>query len=438
MNLSDKRSLSKYSITPKLIRIGVLENIKITPIGKHMLFDDNTEYTVTVVPMEMYDETYIEQSIQFDSFKLHSENGVLSFSYTFPEEQEWIISISCEAEPQKLKKPIQLHVFSLEQDLYELNPYRGDLHAHSVCSDGTEDPAIVAANYRKEGFDFFALTDHHQWQPSDYMIDVFSKIPCGFKMFHGEEVHLRGVIHVVNFGSKYSVNELYKNNAEKYHTQLTEEAKTITTPKYVNPLEYCYRKWIYNEIGKAGGITIVPHPFWIHSPGIYNMNTKMLEYVFKTGIFDAFELVGGQSVHENNIQEAFWQQMRADGVNIPIVGSSDSHGTDKANYFCISKTVVFAKDMELDSIVNAIKNGYSVAIDEPYGEEYRVLGSYRMVKYARFLMEYYFPGHDELCYEEGRLMREYALGDEHSGKTLATLSDRCDKYREETLRAKNT
>lgn len=452
MNLNKEISLSKYNVTPRIVRAGESTEISISALGKGIRHDpigvrlfgagagfyDTDEYTVTFIPMEMYDGTYVEcDNVEFDSVKVYPKDGVITVKYTFYEEQEWILSvISCD-NAEKKRKPLEFHIYSLNEDLYSLNPFRGDLHMHSVGSDGGEDPVVLAANYRKEGFDFISLTDHRTRVPSEELVSAYEGVKCELKMFHGEEVHLRGNIHVVNFGSKYSVNELYKNDAENIHASLVEEASRTGTPKYVNALEYCYRRWIYTQIKKAGGMTIIPHPFWVHSPGVYNMNVKMLEYVFKTGIFDAFELTGGQSVHENNIQTSFWQQLRSEGVNIPIVGSSDSHGTDPANYFGMSKTVLFAPDCEFDSIVSAIKGGYSVAIEEEYGEQPRVYGSFRLVKYVRFLLKYYFPGHDELCVEEGILMREYALGDSEAGERLNSLFGRVARYREHLLRGKS-
>ena len=122
------------------------------------------------------------------------------------------------------------------------------------------------------------------------------------------------------------------------------------------------------------------------------------------------------------------------GRKIPIVGSSDSHGTDPASYFGVGQTVVLAKNMEFESICNAIKGGYSVAVEKVYGEEERVYGSYRMVKYARFLLDYYFPAHDELCVEEGILMREYAMGIPSAEASLRALAGRVDAHRRYVLR----
>lgn len=247
---------------------------------------------------------------------------------------------------------------------------------------------------------------------------------------HGEEVHLSGgYMHIVNFGSDYSVNELFEANKNTIHAQLVRESESIQTPDGVNPLEYVYRRWSCEQIRKSGGPCIIPHPFWIHGPYQYNMRSKMLDYVFETGIYDAFELIGGQTVNENNLQIAFYCDQLQKGRKIPVVGSSDSHGTDPARYFKQSKTIVFARALDSASVCGAVKEFYSVAVDNMPGEAYRVYGSFRMVKYARFLLEHYFPGHDSLCYEEGRLMRDYINGDDGAAAALSALHGRTQKYR---------
>lgn len=436
MNFDKKRSISLYRVYPLLTRIGVPQTVYIEPLGRSKRFDDAKEYTVKLVPMECHEQHWMLGEPTFDTVTVRPVNGALAVTYTFDGEQEWILSVHTEEEQAAGKKPLEFHVYSLADDLYGRDPYRGDLHVHSACSDGKEDPVVVAANYRKYGFDFFALTDHHRWHPSDEILRAYADVPLGIKLFHGEEVHIpNGHIHIVNFGSTYSVNDLYRSNTAAIDAEVREMAEGMQTPKGVDKLEFAYRKWIVDEIRKAGGFAIAAHPHWICRQ-VYHMSDRMLEHVFTTGTYDAFELVGGQSVHENDLQNAFYQEQRAKGCLIPIVGSSDSHGTDPANHFGKGQTLVFAKDMEKDSLCNAIKNLYSVAIEQHPGEQLRVFGSYRLVKYARFLLDRYFPAHDELCVEEGRLMREYALGDANAGKTLATIADRVAKHRNRLLRGK--
>ncbi len=428
-------SVSKYRVSPLLVREGIAQTVTVTPLGRGLAFEDGTDYQVEVIPMEIYEGSFVDDRTQFDCMTVRPQNGVISVTYTFHDEQEWTLRIAPIRDGVP-GKAVVVHVYSLLPDLYGRNPYRGDLHAHSTGSDGQEDPLVVAANYRKEGYDLFALTDHSNWYPSDEVLHAYGEVPVGIKLYHGEEVHLNGTIHIVGFGGKWSVTDLYHTDAEAIHAALLQEAQGMETPYGVDALEYCTRKWITEQIRAAGGMVIVPHPYWIHRPGVYNMNTKMLEYVLKTGLYDAFELTGGQEIHENNVQTAFWQQMRAEGMQIPIVGSSDSHGTDYASFFGMSKTILFAEDLEYDTVCGAVKDFYTVAVEEDYGEKPRVFGPYRLVKYARFLLSDYFPGHDELCVEQGIQMREYALGDASAADALRRLDGRVEQYRERVLRGK--
>ena len=437
MNHNKNRSLSYYCVMPRIVRVGVPETVIISPIGRGKSFDDSLDYIVTFIPREFFGESWIgSEPPSFDTVAVRPINGAISVTYKFEEEQEYVISLKPVTDQKISPKKVSFEfcVYALNDDLYELNPYRGDLHSHSTASDGREDPMIVAANYRKEGFDFFALTDHRNWDSSNELVDAYSSIPIGLRIFRGEEIHIpNNWIHIINFGSKYSVNTLYRSNSEYYDAQITARAANMNVPKGVNALEYAYREWITEETRRASGFVIVAHPYWIYHQS-YNMSCRMLNHVFETGLYDAFELVGGQSVHENNVQNAFYQEQRAMGRKIPIVGSSDSHGTDPVSYFGVGQTVVFAKDMEQDSICDAIKQGYSVAIEKAYGEQERVYGSYRMIKYARFLLDYYFPAHDELCVEEGILMREYALGDEEAGERLRAINNRVERKMNKILR----
>ena len=434
MNRNNNRSVSKYRVIPRLVRAGVPTSVSVIPLGPSMAFKDGQEYIVRFIPKEIYNDTFIDRPAQFDEVRIYPQNGVITVTYAFYEEQEWVLSIVTPEEDEKKAKPREFHLYSLHDDLYERNPYRGDLHVHSTGSDGAEDPAIVAANYRKEGFDFMALTDHSNWHTSKALLETYADVPTGIKLFLGEEVHLGTIIHIVSFNANRSITDLYRANTDEIRAQLKEESQTLDTPWGVDAYEYAYRKWICEQIRAAGGMCIVPHPYWIHKPHIFNMNSRMLGYVFETGACDAFELTGGQTVEENNYQTNFYHDMRAKGCDIPICGSSDSHGTDKSIYFGISKTVLFAKDTSYEGIREAILGHYSVAVEEEYGEQIRIHGHYRMVKYARFLIDYYFPGHDELCVEQGILMREYALGGTSAADALRALDGRVERYMQKTLR----
>lgn len=434
MNRIFKNSLSQYRVIPRTVRLNVPQTVTITAINRAKAFCDDTDYIVTFVPTEIYDTTRVTGSWDFETATVRPVGGVLTVTHTYTDEQEWVLSVNTQAGIEKKAAPLEFRIFSLADDLYERTPYRGDFHAHSNCSDGREDPAIVAANYRKEGFDVLCLTDHSNYHASVQMLDAYRDVPVGIALFRGEEVHPRNPIHIVSFGADRSITDQFRADEANIHARLCDEAAQLTLPHGVNALELAYRRWTYERIREAGGVCIVPHPFWIHSPGVYNMNTAMLDYVFAQGIFDAFELTGGQSVHENNLQIDFYQDQRARGRHIPVVGSSDSHGTDPAVYFCMSKTILFAKDPSYEAVREAILNDYSVAVEEEYGEQVRVHGTYRMARYTRFLLSYFFPAHDEMCVEQGRLMREYALGDATAAEALRAMDGRIEAQTQYILR----
>jgi hypothetical protein len=47
-----------------------------------------------------------------------------------------------------------------------------------------------------------------------------------------------------------------------------------------------------------------------------------------------------------------------------------------------------------------------------------------------FLLSEYFPLHDDLCYEEGRLMKDYVCGSAGAKEALAAISGRTAKLLE--------
>jgi hypothetical protein len=150
----------------------------------------------------------------------------------------------------------------------------------------------------------------------------------------------------------------------------------------------------------------------------------------ETHPFDAFEVLGGESYYrQNGFQTALYYEMRARGIDLPIVGTTDTHGSTEANpNRLVASTIVFAEKNSRDAIVEAVKNGYSVAVDG-ITQEPRYVGHFRYIKYACFLMENYFPLHHKLCEREGALMREYALGEAGAAKILSLFANNVPKLR---------
>lgn len=65
--------------------------------------------------------------------------------------------------------------------------FKGNLHTHTVNSDGDSSPDAVVRWYKEHGYDFLSLTDHNYLTPTDGLSDVFGA-PGKFLMVPGEEV----------------------------------------------------------------------------------------------------------------------------------------------------------------------------------------------------------------------------------------------------------
>ena len=399
------------------------------PRGKYYRrFEGN--WKVTMVPMEISERSFMDPVCDsaadgyYDTFLLSAEDGKLVWDYVFKDEEEWAVVLRA-AEDEKLQ--LTFHVYSLEADLFARFPYLGDLHTHSCFSDGDEEPPLVAANHRSAGYDFIALTDHHQYSPSVELAAFIDALPVEFKVFHGEEVHLKpaNYMHIVNFGAKYSVNDLHDQDPEKAAEEVRALIPTLKIPPTLNAYEAAYRVWASERIREASGMSIVAHPAW-RTRHEYNMRPGMVKWLFENGYYDAWELISGQSVFENNIQTALYDDLLAEGVRPPVVASSDCHkSSDPGTYFKFGVTFAFAEELSAESVIEAVKNHYSAAMETANG---RIYGAFRMVKYALFLKKYYLPRHDALCAEEGLRIAEYYETGADPEETFAGTYGRVGEY----------
>ena len=205
---------------------------------------------------------------------------------------------------------------------------------------------------------------------------------------------------------------------------------TLNIPDGIDQFTYAACVWIFNHIRNGEGLGIFCHPYWVvgeRDP--YQVPESLCEYMTATHPFDAFEVLGGERYYQHNgLQTIRYYEDRAKGFKYPIVGSTDSHNSvaQLSNKALICSTFVFAKENERESLISAIKKEYSVAVDT-ISAEYRLVGDLRLVKYARFLLDEFTPLHDDLCFEEGRLMKAYATGDEDAAKGLEFIYGRMKK-----------
>ena len=445
-----KLELTNYDIYPKVFQCDKQIEITIKPLGLHVAFSG--EYTINVRATTQGNIARYPERNNLSEYKVFPDkNGNLSFSHIFNDEQEHFIDIIKED-----KRIVRLSVYSVHSDLVGRYPFRGDLHMHTCRSDGKQAPAIVASEYRKNGYDFLSITDHDVYYGSLEAINTFKNVPTEFTLIPGEEVHLQGNdIHIVNFGGTYSVNALMEGDhhndvgpgkeyrslngncpdiisVEVYKNQVNELAKTLNIPDGIEKFTYASCVWIFNHIKSADGLGIFCHPYWLQN--VFHVPETLTEYIMETQPFDAFEVLGGESYFEQNgYQTARYYDDRIKGRHYPIVGSTDSHSCVHNSKGFVASTIVFAKENTRESLIESIKDCYSVAVDS-ISKELRLVGETRFIRYGNFLLREFFPLHDELVFEEGRLMKDYACGDTDAIPILKAINGRMKRQREKYFR----
>lgn len=400
-----------YSIFPSVIKADALTKLTVLPNERGFVFADGDMYDVTVISLSKDEPNYYAPTMH-KHLSTTANGGVLCFEYLFEGEGEHIIILS------KNEKPIQeFNVYSVYEDLMSLTPLKGDLHSHSYRSDGKRDPSALAGHYREQGYDFFALTDHNRYYPGKEIDETYTDIKTGFLRVAGEEIHAPGsVVHIVHVCGEESVADLYVHDLAGYEKDIAEYIKKVpdSVPERYRS-RYAKAMWATDKIHEANGLAIFPHPYW--RPGksrSYNVTDEFARILLRSGMFDAFEIVGAMEWDGINRAVALWTELRSEGYDIGVIGSSDTHKLKEPTTFSHCFNVCFAESNSIDSIRKAVKNKNCVAVeatDTSAGTQYRAYGSLRLVSYAQFLLKYYFPTRRRLCQGEGVAMRAYAMGD---------------------------
>lgn len=407
-------------------------------------------------PME---EFYKSNSVEFNCKA--NGGGEIKFTFTASEECEHYVRIY-----DGDQKIAQLSIYALSEDLAGTIPLRGDFHVHTTGSDGRENPKTVCANYRRKGYDFIVITDHDRYFPSLEAIDFYKDLKIALNILPGEEVHLPGTpVHIVNAGGLFSVNGLLpmkenyiETNGDIFKRRFSEavnppnvykmedywaEIKNIEDklrsgdkpiPSDIDCTSYAVCLWVFDKIKKADGLSVFAHPYWLWD--MWQIPEKFTRYMLENHPFDAFEVLGGENYYtQNGFQTALYYDEYRHGRVHPIVGSTDSHGSTSENRnWDICSTIVFARSNTREDIISAVKEKRSVAVDT-ISKEYRLVGEFRLIKYASFLMESYFPIHDKQAYLDGELTYRYAVG-EATKEEVELISARADKLRLKYIRTK--
>lgn len=309
-------------------------------------------------------------------------NGELELTLSFPQEDRYICRLFIGVAAVET-----MELYALGDDLFGKTPFKGDNHMHTWMSDGKDSPMYMAAMSCRRGYDYCVITDHKQYEPSLIARDFYKDTGVDFLVVPGEEVHSPdNPVHIINLGGEQSVNDWWREHEDEYRAAVESEMQNISEPMTERDrYSAAASQVMFDRIRSANGVAVLCHPNWIIENG-FNQTEDVTDYLFDHKRFDALELIAGGAYEEGTQMQVSYYH---DRETMPILGNSDAHGCfgdalEPGNY-----TIVFADELDVDSIKRAIREGNTVA-----GNESKLYGSYRLVKYGYFLLKNFYPKHD--------------------------------------------
>ena len=307
---------------------------------------------------------------------------------------------------------------------------KGDLHLHTTFSDGLESPEHRTVIAREKGFDFLAITDHNGYHGSKYLIEKMKACPNNMVFIRGEEVHAKSCpVHILSLGASKaiapSVTKIDDEQANKLaHIKKKYEDKL---DKSVNCDAFVAAMDVFEKIRLAGGLSVLCHIYWdaVDAASHKRMGApeQLIDALVEECNFDAFEITSGAPKYDlkaNYLQEAYYREKLP--TNFPVIGITDTHSTlEDISIFGNNYTIVFVDECSESGIIEAIRNKYSVSVD---GVGNIIChGAIRLVKYATFLIEHYFPMHDQIVQIEGEIMQRILEGNHSYLEILRKIID---------------
>ncbi len=204
----------------------------------------------------------------------------------------------------------------------------GDIHTHTVGSDGVLTLEELAAQAHKHGLDFLAITDHNQMvSPA-----ALSRIP-EISLIPGMEwTHYRG------------------------HANFLGLEKPYDGPFFTNTDEALQAR--FQSAHDRGALIVINHP--MDESCSFQFDLTQLP-------FDAIEIWNGPMRESNLRAVGLWHQMLAAGRKVPAVGGSDYHRSNLFQILGGPCMGVYAGSDAPEDILTALRAGQSFITFAPNG-----------------------------------------------------------------------
>jgi len=209
-----------------------------------------------------------------------------------------------------------------------LHLFKGDLHTHTLASDGVLTVEEFAQHALRHGLDFLAITDHNQMVSADSLPQL-----SGLTLIPGIEwTHYQGHANFLGVDKPY------------------EEPFIANTPQEVQAR--------FNSAQARGALITINHPFDEICPFLFDMNSLP---------FDCLEIWNGPMRESNLRAVGLWQSMLMAGKKVPICGGSDYH---RDHLFIMPggpTTCVYAMSASPADILSGLREGHAYITFAPNG-----------------------------------------------------------------------
>jgi hypothetical protein len=205
---------------------------------------------------------------------------------------------------------------------------RGDLHTHTLASDGVHTLEELAWKARRAGLDFVAVTDHNHFAARDTLphVEEVTMIPGV------EWTHYRG--HASFLGVDRPYDGVFATNT-------FEEARAR-----------------FETAHQRGALIIIDHPF---EPGCgFQFDMDSLPH-------DCIEVWNGPMRESNLRAVGYWHQRLCAGQKIPACGGSDYHRDTPFLFLGGPTMCVFAESRGGNDILAAVRAGHGFITFAPDG-----------------------------------------------------------------------
>lgn len=201
--------------------------------------------------------------------------------------------------------------------------YRGDLHLHTVHSDGRWTQPELLAAARAAGLDFIGSSEHNT---SSASLSWGEHVPDDFLVINGEEVTTRaGHWQAMGLPAGAWIDWRFRP-ADDQLGRFTERVRSL------------------------GGLAIANHP-WVPIP-----STKW-DFGYAYPHMDAVEIWNGPWTPDDQTGVEHWHALLVSGRFVPVVGNSDSHHAGQT--VGRAQTVVRAASLSSGAVVAGLMGGHA-------------------------------------------------------------------------------